>query len=1344
MKKNKGFLLFKNAFKQVLRNKIQLIGLAVLTLLSSTIFSLMQTSVARVTNEYNLLISEQQSNIHDFVLDPYNTVKKTNAPSAPEPPKTPEPGATLEEQQLYLNQIANQGTNKFIWDRIETRTFQINNNDDPKILKLIAYNQYARINRLVISHGHNIGENPNIKTPVAKQTVINKEFAEKNHLKIGDVIRVQEDRLGSSLKVNQDLDINDPELSSFNWFEIVGYGVSADFITPIIDETTPLPNKTKEGILYINPVQFGLTPLTDIDNNTLWYYNKSKEILTIASNKDSEIYYVGKWTSNEKNLKVISDFFKERYTNISNFSAALIYGLGDSNYRFNSRTSTLPSTITAFITLLICLLTIVLLITGITIILITYKNIDNSKPQIGILKSLGYSNWKILITSLAYPMLAAFLGTILVFFPASGLQVLVVNTFANYFNLNFGRFVIDGLGYLYCFLLTFGFLSLIAWVISALTVIKKPIDLINNISTTRDSKFTKFIKKSSTNRSFLTRFRLALFTSSIGKMAAAALTMFLGTVLMSTAIIGPKIMSDNQRVTYTGMNYKSLTEYVIPTYNSPFSFYKTYNPNNKPWEYKTTSYDEDNKNYYTHPERSNEKYAQELLANSINSEAYAPIAADPADPSSIFGLSLSGLTYLYGKMMTKSFLDGLENSNLDFEILIPMIVQLAWPEALPVYNIINKTDTIENLYTLENYQALRTFYINYRSTIAMSLNPQVTSSDKPKEINKEKFINFASAKSKSAWKADEANFKATLDEFITEGFDNQDKKYPWHIKNEREFISTIKPKDDIFRDKWIRKSSIWFYAIFYNRIGQAIAQGTYTKSPYFIKQNIAKAFEDPEKQFNISFNVLPFDKTTDELGTYFVGTPDKKFGNKQYPIKVYGLQNETQLGRPSFMQLYDVNGNSLNHTLERNNESNSINIVINQTVAKQLDLKTNQTFLMATNGSIMKTKANDSSDYQEIELEKINFNKITNNYDGNENKENNATLLNQNVSYDQITKTKNGAYANGGNNATPMLKEVSQGNVVIDYDNKPWHKFRVAGIYNGYGDPTAYISKTHADQLLHFTDYQDENGVPKPGAIKALYEMYKREWQEKGIVKLENKNIDFSELKNLSYEDFSKRDENDTLRVIFKNEFPIFNFKLSNSSNLPDMTQTFSISQNYGDFSALGMNGGLDIVDNVSYQGHGQGTIANLLPLYVHKQLLNQITQLVNTVLLFFIIFSLTISFFIILLTSNLVIYENKKIIVTMKTLGYSDAKITNIVIGMYLPVIAAMFLIGFPVGLVIVQYIINLLAYNTTWVLPFLFAWWIPVVVGLIVLGIYAVTFIIEWYALKRIKILQVMNETN
>lgn len=1313
MKKRRMPLLFKNAFKQALRNKIQLIGLAVLVLLSSTIFSLMQTSITRVNNEYQALISQQQSNIHDFVFDPYNTVKLTTAPAPPPEPTNPPPDAgTLEDQQLYLNEIANQ-SNKFIWERVETRTQQINNNGDPKILKLIAYNQYARIDRLVISEGHNIGDDANNPTPINKQTVINKEFAQKNNLKIGDVIRVQEDRLGSGLKVNHN--INDPAYTPFNWFQIVGYGNSADFITPIIDQTTPLPNKVREGILYVSHEQFGLTPLTNYINNTLWYYNKSKESITISSNKDVEIYYVGKWTTKTKNLTPVSTYLRERYVSISDDTAKLVYALGDSNYRFNSRTATLPSTTTGFTTLLIALLLIVLTITGITVILITFKNIDNTKPQIGILKSLGYSNWKILITSLAYPMLAALVGTILVFFPASGLQILVVNAFANYFNLNFGRFVFDGLGYLYCLILTFGFLSLIAWIISALVVVKKPIDLINNISPTRDSKFTKFVKKTSANRPFLTRFRLALFTSSIGKMAAVSLTMFLGTTLMTTAIIGPKIMADNKKVSYTGMNYKSLTEYVIPTYNSPYTFYKTYNPTSTPWDYKTEDYGEGNT--YRHPDRTKEIFAQELLDNKINSEAYAPIAPDPEDASSLLTLSLNGLTFFWGKMMTKSLLDGLDRSE-GGEMFVPIVIALAWPEADPSYKVVDNS----NPYTLENYQTLRTFYNNYRSTISMNLNSKVASDTNPNQLDRTKLTSFA--EDTNAWKADAPGFRTELAKFE---FDTSDSKYPWHLVDEDQFLNQSTPKDDDFQNTWIRKSLIWFYSIFYNRLGQAIAQGTYTKSPYFIKQNIAKAFEDPKAQFNVSFNTLPFDKNTDELGTYFIGTPTKQFNNKQYPVKVYGLQNEKQLKRASYMQLYDTNGNSLNAALERSSDD-AINIVINKTFAKQLQLGNNDTFYMSTNGNIMETK--NGTDYTPITFDKINYEGINN----DPTKDNNANLMTQNVIYEQISDKE--AYPNGGNNATEMLKQVAQGNVVIGHDNEPHYKFKVAGVYNGYGDPTAYISKTKADELLRFTDYKDEKGIEQLGTINTLYQLFKKEWDQKGTVN----NIDFSRLQNYAtYQEFKQKiPEDDPLNIIFKNEFPLFNFKFSNADQLWDTTQTFSISQDYGDYSALGMNGG------GGYQGYGQGTVANLLPLYVHRQLLDQITQLVNTVLLFFILFSLVISFFIILITSNLVIYENRKIIATMKTLGYSDARITNIVIGMYLPLIAIMFLIGFPVGLVIVQTLINYLAFHTTWVLPFFFTWWIPVFVALIVLGIYIITYLIEWYAMKRIKILQVMSETN
>ncbi|WP_338975305.1 ABC transporter permease [Spiroplasma endosymbiont of Monopis laevigella] len=1328
--KKQSFLLFKNAFKQAFRNKIQLVGLIVLVLLSSTIFSLMQTSLARISDEYSTLVAK--SNLHDFVIDLSNTTPKTVSNKI-----STSTTAVDEKNDFDINNIANDAGNEFIWDRVEGRTMQLDNNSNPRILKILTYNQDARIDKLIISDGYQIGDSKNPdKTPSWKQVVINKEFAQKNNLHINDTIRVQSDQLGSSLKVSG-YDLNDAAYSSYNWLKIVGYGVSADFTTPIIDQTTPIPNKTREGLLYVDPMQFGLSKRLE-KNNYIWSYDKANEKITISSDNDREIYFVGKSTIGKINdIKLISQSLRSKYINTIDSDAALVYKLGNNKYTFNNRTATLNATIIGFKSLLIGLLLIVLIITGITVILITYKNIDNSRTQIGILKSLGYSNIKILITSLAYPMVAALIGTILVFLPASGLQVIIVQTFANYFNLDFGRFIFDGLGFIYCLILIFGFLSIIAWVISALTVIKKPIDLIKNESATVNSRFSRIIKTKSINRGFLTRFRLSLFTSSIGKMAAASLTMFLGTTLMTTSIIGPKIMADNKLLSFTGMNYHSLVEYDIPTYNSPYSFYKTYNPNNKDdWTY-TSTVDSTTGDTYWHPPRFdnsgplNDTFVKELLENNINAEAYAPMSDESNPVGAISDLGYTGLTYLNGKMLTKNFLNGLDSSDIkDASVIVGIMVQMAWPNALPMYDTVLKNTNINSFYSENTYNIIRKFYQNYRTTVAMNISGTISKTGKistnPNDLDITKFKDWANSNI-PAYKNASSKGPTFINDIDNLSFDTSDKLYPWHLTNETQLLNNNASEiSDKERDSWINKVGIWFGALFYNRMGQTVVQGAYTKSPYFIRQNIAKAYSDPNAPFNVAFNVVPFDKETDELGTYFIGTPEKLFKQNKYLMKVYGLQNQQQLGKPSMMQLYDAGGSSLNPLLEQENSDDSISLVINQTIAKQLNLKINDEFKMSSNGNTMKFK--DNNKLKPFDLDKINIDNIV----GDSKNVNNVTLLRQQTGYTQVDELKDRAYDNMGINATNMLKEVTAGKVVNSYNDKISSKtptYKVVGIYNGYGQPNAYISKTNADKVLSFNKTKE-----------FLFLLFKKEWEDKKTTC----DVDFGKLKSFNeYQNFLNQLNDPViykLNQIFENENPIFNFKFSNSQSLPDITNSFSTSQMYGDYSAFGLNGGTD--GSGTYQGYGAGSAVNITPQDIHHQLLNQITALVDTVLVAFIIFSLIISFFIILLTSNLVIYENRKTIATMKTLGYSDAKITNIVIGMYLPVIAVMFVIGFPVGWIIVKFILNYLAANTTWVLPLFFVWWLPLVVGLIVFGIYATTFIIDWYAMKKINPIKTLNE--
>ncbi|WP_368486394.1 ABC transporter permease [Spiroplasma sp. DGKH1] len=1324
--RRQSFLLFKNSFKQIWRNKTQIIGLILLVLLSSLIFTLMRVTTNRIINEYETL--NEKSNLHDFIFDLDNTNYIGSLTG-----KTPE-----DIEQITINDIAKNINNSFSWSRVESRTFELPNNKHNRILKTITANYYSEIDKLVIIRGSNIGEDLNLihsGVAISQQAVVNKEFADNNNIKIGSVIRIQPDDKGETLLVGSGTDLIKNN-NTYNWFYVTGFGISADFVTPIIDQTTPLPNKKREGIIYVHPSQFGLAwNVNDsyLSNGGYWLYNKSTEKLTISSNADREIYYVGKWNSsntNARNLAAVSTYIKKSYLSTTNKSDPLVYSLFDHRYRFAARTSLLETTVNAYQTLLTLLLLIVLFISGITIALITRKNIDNAKVQIGILKALGYTNWKIMSTALTIPLVGSLIGCLLVYIPASFLQITTVNIFAQYFNLNFGSFYIDYLSFIYCLILTFGFLGLISMVITGIVIRSNPIELIKSEQIVKMGPVKRAMKKSVNKAGFYHRFWMSLFTSSMGKMTSVGFTMLLGTTLMTTSVIGPKIMADNQKVSYTGMNYKSAVEYAMPAANMPMSMFRTYNPQLSKWNYTTSTgagFD------YYHPDRYGDDKTKEILAgileNKINQEYYAPTALDPNASDAITTLGMNQLSYLGWKSFTKSFLDGLDRTTFYEPSLGGFIIGSAWPDGMKLYNFIMQANPA-SFYTKENYEVLRTFYRTYRSTIAMHVRYKFrlpnTAGTSPKDIDYNQINDYIKEE------LDTNRESVSKDLLANSGFmqeltspelfekNPQDNKHYFHLENEEVIInhswSNLSASEQVL---WSNKVLAWFMTIFYGSIGQAVAQGTYSQAPYFIKQQIANAFQKEDTEFNLSFNTVPFDPNHEELGTYFRGTTDQRFNNSSYKITVYGLQSEDELHRPSYMQLDDVNGHPLNYLLTTPMDltTTPINTVINQTVAKQLNLRVGDMIKMSTNGRIIEYK-NDQGKFQKLALDDINFSNITN---ANVN-ETNVSLALGNTQFDSIPNLKGQpAFFNiGGPSA--FTNQVQNGNVTQINDEQTYN-FKVAGIYDGYGDPRAYISKTAADKLLGYDKTQTK-----------LYEIFYNEWFNKTnqIIK---EFIDFTKLPKTFSElvKLSKTDLNAAkILKIFNHEFPIFNLKLSQVDNVADITNSYTVTSVYGDYTTVGLNGGE--YNGLRYSVNGEGSTANVLPLYVHQQLLSQISTIINMILIAFAVLSLVISFVIILLTSNLVIYENRKTIATMKVLGYSDMQITNIVIGMYLPIIAIMFIIGFPLGWYIIQAVINYLAYHSTWVLPLFFAWWLVPLVMLIVFGIYIITFIIGWYSMQKI----------
>lgn len=451
--------------------------------------------------------------------------------------------------------------------------------------------------------------------------------------------------------------------------------------------------------------------------------------------------------------------------------------------------------------------------------------------------------------------------------------------------------------------------------------------------------------------------------------------------------------------------------------------------------------------------------------------------------------------------------------------------------------------------------------------------------------------------------------------------------------------------------------------------------------------------------FNIQFGLLTYNSEQDELSTYF--KPEvKKINGKSvensYKIsnfKAYGIQRKSRMH-----SLLDSNSNDLLEAMYENyDDSEQIPVIINQTLAKHWQI--NQ-------GDILELKPNRPTLYANNKELEIDDWKI----DGK--------IFN--ASHDKIADGS-ALYFAIGSSTTEMYNQIKNGTVFIK-NSEELKNFKVIGIQEGYGDARMFLTKDSADELM---GYREKNeSLEGSSYFKKICDIFN------AITDI--KREDLEKLKNM-FPNVNNYDE--AVREVF----PIFNAKFSFNRNIKDITSGISITQLHGDFNPLTLNGSGKGKDQVIGLGHG--AISYALPIAVHQSVFDEIKGIADAILYAFMAISLLISFIIILLTSNIIINENNRLISTMKVIGYNDYEINWLTLGMYLPVILVSFIIGFPIAWFAMSKLVNYLALNTTWVMPFYFSWWLIFTVLFIVLIIYSITFIIGWMILKRVNALDLLK---
>lgn len=1401
--------MLKNSFKNALHKKAQLFGLAVLVALLALVLALLTSMNARVLRSNDDL--KRSSNLHNIVLqmDPFD-----NVPTG-ESDDDAIPNNRIAAQQYWIDQLQNAYVNEnsplqFNWSRTEARQFsQLFDGEYNLTIKVLAKTTLENntnkeaIDKLVIFSGHDIQTDHDI--------VVDSVFAQKHSLKIGNIVRIQKDIWGDQVLVSSPLneessshpdfptflkDIETIEKEGINkenglyqqkyaknydWYQIVGFGGSADFSMPVLDANSPIPNRDKEALFYVHPKAFSLE-LKDFQGKLLYNFDNSSSRLRVSSNTEWESFYSLKTTNGRNLLAKQIDEMNSRFNTLlgrttNSQQRQYFYALGDSNYRFSSRTDSLSKVIKGYnlsVSILVILLAVVVFY---SLGLIIRKQIDNARGQIGVLKSLGYNNGIIMFNFVMTPFFASFIGGIIGFAIGGGVSTVLVNEFMNYFTLNYGQAYFSWPWFLLTIFGLWFVLTGIAFLITAIVLRKSAIDLVQGKRTTKISRQNLRFKERFKDRPTGQKIRVALFLDAKGKMSVVGWVVLLSTIMFTISFAAPNLLRHNTKMTFAGVNYEQVVEYNEPVYNNPLTFYKTFNdsapeaPFNETFKYSPTK-----KAFSALPLLKNtdgtygkydlEKIVNDYLNNQMNSHYYSLSLAKSAGDVPIPDLINANMKFLSGQNIASSteyykFMGKYGEGGIPF--LVKILLE-QWPDYVELTGNLGKTDST----LVQNFNTLQGFYSKVVNSIGLSItnNFYDTSGDAWWDQSDDWKINSfnnggpngtPAQNIDAVWQKvmnDQSNnWNSTLlstskpDDFAltTSDYGVGDFRImpPTIDENGNEIIVVPPSKyledyyltlngQDLFTnhrnqfDQVLAKFITWFGALFSNRGDQAIIQAAYFRPPYFVQQFLKEAYEK-EETYNQSFGVVSYNPALEQYGTLM------HVRDSQGRVsKIYGT-----LRQNPYINLYDKKNNNLLEKLYQNN--NPQGIIINKSMAKRLRLRVGQSVPLTVLQKELRSKNGEIENSIKLDDWDLGNQRNWNDDDGN---------------FTQITNLDNksaGLNVNGQKlNVAPGLLSTNKPSKYYQavLDDKLINEtletnlnFEVVGIHEGYGDSQAWIKEDTAKKILKFNAMDDYN----------WQKFFSWQWGKTFTQNLgEINGIQFTGLTDLDlstgeidYQIFINNYLNNSnarissqariVNQIFHNAFPIFNYKYSNKKDVGDLRTLVSTWQEYGDYSPIGLQGitanGTSITQ--SFDGMGQGSMSNINPTSTAKAILAQISDLVMLVIILVIIAILLITFVIILLTTSLIIDDNSRFIATLKVLGYSNSYIAKTVLGMYFVLIAIVYLVGFIAGWFIFTAIVNALISSV--VLPLYFPIWLPFAVAAGVIGVYAITIAVGFRSISK-----------
>ena len=543
-------LLFINALKGLKKKKLQMLAIAVMVMLSTGIYTAMNTSLDRLEDRYYTYLEEQ--NVEYFSFEPVIDYNEDLTLGEIDFLLNNEFKNITEKEKLVITNYKKCLTKKTcneetlrnvsaIFEMHEAFTFIANKKldtitseyqfyyeyeqakittDDKFVVKAIPLNIDKKINKPFLIDGKFPSEGNEI-------TVL-PNFAKKNKLKIGDEYKVND-----------------------STYKIVGFAYEPSHIYPLLSINSPIFDEKYNNIIYVLDDEY--EKFVGFKDNTYVAQFNDK-----ISYENRLVVEVGQ-SQNEENSNPIFNLFENESDKLQMGMSTAIRIMRTDSLQLEFSSTRLFAD--AFLYLLLGISVFIILV-------ITKKRIDDERLQIGVLKSLGYNSFSIATSYLVYPILGSIVGGSIGYLIGIFLNTPLAHLYLSYYTVPLSGFVVDPKYIMVSVFVPLIVLSLLSYFIALFMLRKKPLSLLKEGSNLKVNWFSKLITKITSFLPFKSRFKYSLASRSFGKLLIVSLTSFATGMLIVLTLIGMNLFNSMIDRSFEGMKFKYMVSYIAPQFDS--------------------------------------------------------------------------------------------------------------------------------------------------------------------------------------------------------------------------------------------------------------------------------------------------------------------------------------------------------------------------------------------------------------------------------------------------------------------------------------------------------------------------------------------------------------------------------------------------------------------------------------------------------------------------------------------------------------------------------------------------------------------------------------------------------